>query len=97
MGTMIQATITYKCHVCGSDNIVKNGTNKVGSTQYHCKGCGVHRVLKPKQDTWQVLCTCQEQASWRGLDRIFLRGNHELVMRWLIIQYNLEVRPSLTR
>ncbi|HXK42400.1 MAG TPA: IS1 family transposase, partial [Anaerolineae bacterium] len=34
---MIQETITYHCHKCGSANIVKNGTNKCGNCQYHCK------------------------------------------------------------
>ncbi len=34
---MIQETITYRCHRCGSTNIVRNGTNKCGNPQYHCK------------------------------------------------------------
>ncbi|MXZ21016.1 MAG: hypothetical protein F4Y84_10520 [Caldilineaceae bacterium SB0665_bin_25] len=38
---MIQKTITYSCRVCGSTNIVRNGINRLGQQQYHCKDCGV--------------------------------------------------------
>ena len=31
---MIQVTITYHCRACGSINIVRNGTNRCGNTQY---------------------------------------------------------------
>ena len=73
---MIQKTITYTCHTCGSTNITKNGTNKCGNAQYHCHDCGAYRVLKPhllysekEKDT--ILKTYQERASMRGLERIF--------------------------
>ena len=44
---MIQLTITYRCRICGSTNIVRNGTNRCGSAQYYCKDCGTYRVLEP--------------------------------------------------
>lgn len=47
---MIQETITYKCRECSSSNIIKNGTNRCGNAQYHCKDCGIYRVLEPKRD-----------------------------------------------
>ena len=73
---MIQETITYTCRSCGSDNIIKNGTNKCGNPQYHCKACGVYRVLKPKEGhsqarREQVLKAAQERVSLRGIERIF--------------------------
>jgi len=37
---MIQKT--YHCRVCMSTNIVRNGHNKCGQSQYHCKTCGVY-------------------------------------------------------
>ena len=73
---MIQETITYTCRLCGNDNIIKNRTNKCGTPQYHCKDCGVYRVLKSKerhsQETReQVLKAAQERVSLRGIERIF--------------------------
>jgi len=40
----------YACRVCGSTNIVKNGTNRLKQQQYHCKNCGAHRVLESKRE-----------------------------------------------
>ena len=76
MRHMIQETITYTCHSCGSINIVRNGTNKCGNQQYHCKDCDAYRVLRPvkkhdQQEKKRVLQTYQERASLRGIERIF--------------------------
>ena len=73
---MIQETITYTCTRCGSTNIVRNGTNKCGNQQYHCKDCGAYRVLDPQtgysdEDKQTVLRACQERSSLRGIQRIF--------------------------
>ncbi len=73
---MIQETTTYTCRSCGSANIIKNGTNKCGNPQYHCKDCGVYRVLKPEQQhsertREQVLRASQERVSLRGIERVF--------------------------
>ena len=73
---MIQETITYTCRRCGSPDIVKNGTNKCGSQQYHCHACGAYQTLEPKNSSAPypkevILKTYQERASLRGLERIF--------------------------
>jgi len=48
---MIQITITYRCRVCSSTNIVRNGTNKCGSAQYYCKDCGATGSSNPRPAT----------------------------------------------
>ena len=50
VSSMIQKTITYSCRVCASTNIVKNGTNRLGQQQYHCKDCGAYRVLASRRE-----------------------------------------------
>ncbi len=45
---MIQKIMTFVCPRCGSDNLVKNGHNKVNSQQAHCKDCHAYFVLDPK-------------------------------------------------
>jgi transposase-like protein len=84
---MIQETLTHVCRVCESTHIVKNGTNRCGNAQYHCKDCGTYRVLKPKQayaETEQhtVLRACLECCSLRGVARIFAMAR-QTVARWL--------------
>ncbi len=85
---MIQKTITYSCHSCDSINIVKNGTNKCGNQQYHCKECDAYRVLEPKSQPAQrekkrALRAYRERVSLRGIERIF-DICRQTVMRWLI-------------
>ena len=84
---MIQETITYTCRKCGSVNIIKNGTNKCGNPQYHCKDCGAYQVLQPKRhhaprDQATILRAYKERASLRGLTRIFGVAR-QTVARWL--------------
>jgi len=83
---MIQVTITYRCRVCGSTNIVRNGTNK-WSPQYHCHDCGAYRVLEPKHpysedDKETVLRAYKERSSMRGVERIFHVSRHTLA-QWI--------------
>jgi insertion element IS1 protein InsB len=87
---MIQKTITYSCHSCGSINIVKNGTNKCGNQQYHCHDCGAYRVLEPKdassiQEKTEVLQAYRERVSLRGVERIF-GVSRQTVMKWVITE-----------
>jgi insertion element IS1 protein InsB len=94
---MIQETITYTCSRCGSTNIVRNGTNKCGKQQYHCKACGAYRVLKPNHGYSQttqetVLKACQERVSLRGVQRIF-GISQQCVARW--IRYHAAQLPVL--
>jgi len=84
---MIQNTITYHGRVCGSPNIVRNGTNKCGQAPYHCKACGVYRVLEPvptytEAQKQTILNAYKKRASLRGLYRIFGVAR-QTVMRWL--------------
>jgi IS1 family transposase/transposase-like protein len=95
---MIQETITYTCHSCDSINIVKNGTNKCGNQQYHCKDCGVYRVLKqqtsrvPEAEKQKALQAYRERVSLRGLERIF-GVCRKSVMQWLATE--VDQLPSL--
>ncbi len=89
--------MTYKCRACGSENIVKNGRNKAGSAQYHCKDCRAYRVLVPKsaeqpERRRQVLQAYRERASLRGLGRIF-GVVRQSVLKWRADQ--VEQLPSL--
>ena len=73
---MIQETTTFTCRSCGSANTIRNGTNKCGNPQYHCKDCGVYRVRNPKErhsstTKRQVLRAALERVSLRGIERIF--------------------------
>ena len=85
---MIRQIITYTCRTCGSPNIVKNGTNKCGNPQYHCKDCGAYRVLQPQErypppQKATILRACSERISLRGLQRVFGVHRHT-VSRWLV-------------
>ncbi len=101
MQCMIQETMTQTCRGCGSSNIVKNGTNRSGSPQYHCKECGIYRVLKPKQaysETEQqtVLRACLERCSLRGVERIFSIAR-QTVAQWIKahVQHAPDFRDTL--
>lgn len=83
---MIRQVISHVCRTCGSSNIVKNGTNKRGNPQYHCKECGAYRVLQPQarytpEQKTTILKASEERISLRGLQRVF--GVHrQTVSRW---------------
>jgi IS1 family transposase/transposase-like protein len=73
---MLCQIIIYQCRTCGSTDIVKNGTNKCGNQQYHCKNCGAYRVLEAKRGYTQVFKECvlkayRERMSLRGIERVF--------------------------
>ena len=46
---MIIETKVYICRKCQSEDLVKNGTNASGSSQYHCKACGAYGVPERKE------------------------------------------------
>src|SRR5688572_25353186 len=94
---MIEETITYSCRSCGSRHIIRNGRNKCGSEQYHCKNCGCYRVLRPQERyspeaKAQILSAYREGMSLRGLQRVF-GGWRSTVLRWL--EQLLAELPSL--
>lgn len=77
----------HQCHVCRSTNIIKNGTNRCGNAQYHCKNCGTYRVLKPRHvyseaEKQTALQACQERSSLRGVERIF-GITRQTIARWI--------------
>ena len=83
---MIQKT--YNCRVCGSTNIVKNGTNRLKQQQYHCKDCGARRgagveTRDKKTQKPIILSAYQERVSLRGLERIFDVARQS-VSRWIV-------------
>lgn len=83
---MIEKTSAYHCRVCESANIVRNGANRLGQQQYHCKDCGVYRVLESRREAKKqkplILRAYQERISLRGLRRLF--GIHRLtIARWI--------------
>jgi len=84
---MIQEMTKFTCRSCGSANIIRNGTNKCGNPQYHCKDCGVYRVVNPKQrhspeTREQVLRAARERVSLRGIERIF-KVCRQTVAKWI--------------
>jgi len=84
---MIQETITYRCRRCGSPHIVRNGHNRCGNPQYHCKDCGAYRVLQPKvryseEEKEKILKVYRERASMRAIQRLFGVSRPTLA-RWL--------------
>jgi insertion element IS1 protein InsB len=96
---MIQASTTYTCRRCNSININKNGTNKCGNAQYHCKDCGAYLVLTPKtgystEQKAQVLALYQERMSLRGAQRVF-QVWRQTIMKWLI--HYVEQLPPLAQ
>jgi transposase-like protein len=86
---MIQETMTHICRVCKSTNLVKNGTNRCGNSQYHWKDCGTYRVLSPKHvysetEKQTVRQACQERSSLRGVQRLFSIAR-QTVAQWVKI------------
>ncbi|MFY8000922.1 MAG: transposase-like zinc-binding domain-containing protein [Candidatus Kapaibacteriota bacterium] len=69
-------TESYCCHACQSTNIVRNGHTASGKQRYHCKDCGVTRVLVPKPKLTAEAVACLERSnsermSYRAMGRIF--------------------------
>ena len=73
---MISETIVHSCRRCGSENIVKNGTNACGNQQYWCKDCNARLVLNPtvrysQERKDEIMSAYKERPSMRGISRIF--------------------------
>ena len=94
---MIEETITYSCRSCGSTNIIRNGHNKCGQPQYHCKVCRVYRVLEPhpryrETQRQQVVQACRERMSLGGVERVF-GVCRKTIVRW--IEQRVAALPSV--
>lgn len=63
------------CHKCGSEEIVKNGSNSVGNPKYKCKNCGFggvfQTVRKSEEFKEMVIKAAQERSSARALSKTF--------------------------
>jgi len=74
------------CEKCGSEKIVKNGSNGVGNPKYKCKACGFGGVFesrRPSQETKELLLkAAEERSSSRGLGRIF-GVSHQTALNWI--------------
>ncbi len=73
---MITESKVYTCRKCQSNDLVKNGTNASGSSQYHCKTCGTYSVLELKERSTEekkelIIKVYQERSSMRGIERTF--------------------------
>ena len=73
---MITESKVYTCRKCQSNDLVKNGTNASGSSQYHCKTCGAYGVLELKERSTEekkelIIKVYQERSSMRGIERTF--------------------------
>ena len=74
------------CRKCGSDQIVKNGSNGVGNPKYKCKACGfggVFQTMLPSEEFKEtVIRAAQERSSSRGLARTF-GISHQTALNWI--------------
>jgi len=73
---MIIETKVYTCRKCQSEDLVKNGTNASGSSQYHCKACGAYSILKGKERATEekkelIINVYQERCSMHRIERTF--------------------------
>ena len=73
---MIIEIKVYSCRECESEDLVKNGTNASGRSQYHCKACGAYGVLECKERATEekkglIINVYQERSSMRGIERMF--------------------------
>ena len=83
------------CKKCGSEQLVRNGSNGVGNPRYKCKACGFSGVITTRRydeaTKEQVLRAAQERSSSRGLKRIF-GISHQTALNWIKKKQN----PSQT-
>jgi insertion element IS1 protein InsB len=74
------------CHKCGSEHIVKNGTNGSGNPKYKCKACGFggvfQTVRKSEEFKELVVRASLERSSSRGLARAF-GISHQTALTWI--------------
>jgi transposase-like protein len=63
------------CKECGSEHIIKNGSNAIGNAKYKCKSCGFGGVFESKRASEETkelaVRAIQERGSLRGVGRIY--------------------------
>jgi transposase-like protein len=57
------------CATCGTDQIVKKGSNQVGSRKYKCKSCSFGGVLESsgKFEAFKEMVVCDAQERTWGI------------------------------
>jgi transposase-like protein len=74
------------CQKCGSEHIVKNGSNGSGNPKYKCKACGFggvfQTVRKSEEFKEMVVRASLERSSSRGLARAF-GISHQTALTWI--------------
>ena len=77
---------TRCCKKCGSEQIIRNGSNGVGNAKYKCKACGFGGVFEsrrhPADYKEMVVRAAQERSSSRGLSRTF-GISHQTALNWI--------------
>ncbi len=84
---MIVEVKIHCCPNCGSQDIVKNGTDYKGSQKYHCHHCDSYGTLNPQaryeqEEKERALKAYLERVSMRGIRRIF-GVVPETLFRWI--------------
>ena len=74
------------CRKCGSQNIIRNGSNSAGNPKSKCKDCGFGGVIHIKRGVddatkEKIVRAYQERSSLRGVARIF-NISHQSVLNW---------------
>jgi transposase-like protein len=81
-------THTLCCPACGSDSVIRHGTDAKGVQRYRCRACRYTFRADPKPQGYtpeqkaQILSAYRERASLRGLTRIF-GVSRNTVTAWL--------------
>ncbi len=68
-------THTLCCPACGSDSVIRHGTDAKGVQRYRCRACTFRADPKPQgytqEEKAQILAAYHERTSLRGLTRVF--------------------------
>lgn len=85
---MLLVTASKLCPRCGSENIVKNGSDYKGDQKFHCKDCGAFGTIDAigrysEERKEEILRAYLERCSMRGISRIFGIAR-ETLARWLM-------------
>jgi len=79
-------TINLTCRKCGSENLVRNGSNSSSNPKSKCKDCGFGGVITFQKGVdhttqEQIAKAYQERSSLRGVARVF-GVSHQSVLNW---------------
>ena len=76
--------LSTTCPHCGSQDVIRFGTNRSGTARYRCHGCGKtftpnprSRALTPEKEE-AILRALQERISQRGIARALQVGRQTI-------------------